>query len=120
MGQIRFIALVCTLALLLGLSVADAADCFDPVYCRGGSVTLCLDHCVGLSEKVRISGDTPLAITHPQCLVNCQQACSQVCGVSTTDADDDDELEQEPTLAGAVALPPPQALRGKARKPGHR
>lgn len=73
------------IALLALVSIsAPGASCFEPVYCRGGSTAACFQHCVGLSEHI-VTQDPAASITHPECLVRCDDSCSRVCGETAAD-----------------------------------
>jgi hypothetical protein len=100
--------------LLTGLgTVSHAAQCFDPVYCKGGSLPSCVDHCLGLSEKI-VTQNPDLEVSHPECVEGCDSACGRLCGSASVDetvtVDRDEVME-----AGPMSLPPAGHLRVRTK-----
>ena len=100
------------LPFLLVSATLCGAQCFEPVFCKGGALSTCVDYCLGLSDKI-VMQSPALEVSHPECVIGCDSSCGQLCGGGSVVEEAPENTVME---AGPVSLPPPRHLRSKARR----
>lgn len=74
-GEFRRLA---ALLVFLFARLAIAANCYEPQYCKGGALDTCFEYCLSQSEPLTTKSPA-ISITHPECLMHCDESCTQLC-----------------------------------------
>ena len=77
-GRLRRLGAILIILFVCLERNAIAANCYEPVACKGGALDTCFEACLSLSERLTTKNPA-ISIAHPECLVECDESCTKLC-----------------------------------------